>query len=173
MSFAYPWVEGPPWPDKKMPRAQLEDHIQHLLAETNMCVLATINKDGSPIASPIEYYADGLDLYMLPDPGTPKLAAMQRDPRISLAVSREYHGWHSAHGLQFFGQVEVIEPDAPGWDHAMKVFRWHGWMSDLGMDTAEPFKRQVAKVVPDRIIYIETWLWKSGYSAKQYWRRED
>ncbi|HJP38957.1 MAG: pyridoxamine 5'-phosphate oxidase family protein [Gammaproteobacteria bacterium] len=171
MSFAYPWVEGPPWPDKELPREQLEDHIQRLLAETNMCVLATIGRNG-PIASPIEYYADGMDIYVLPDPGTPKLAAMQRDSRISLAVHREYHGWHNAHGLQYFGQVEVIEPDAPGWDHAMKVFRWHGWMSDLGMNTSAPFKRQVAKIVPERILYTETWLWKQGYGAKQVWQCE-
>ncbi len=170
MSFTYPWVEGPPWPDKEMPREQLEDRIERLLAETNICVLATIGKAG-PIASPIEYYADGLDVYVLPDPGTPKLKAMQRDPRISLAVHREYHGWHSARGLQYFGKVEVIEPHAPNWDHAMKVFRWHGWMSDLGMDTSKPFERQVAKIVPERILYTDTWLWKQGYSAKQVWRR--
>ena len=44
----------------------------------------------------------------------------------------------------------------------MKVFRWHEWMSDLAMDTSKPFERQVLKVVPDRILYTETWLWKLG-----------
>ncbi len=141
MSFTYPWVEGPPWPEKKLPRDQLEDHIQHLLAETNMCVLATINKSGEPIASPIEYYADGLDLYVLPDPGTPKLSAMQRDSHISAAIHREYHGWHGAHGVQYFGNVEVIEPDAPGWEHAMKISRALRWLADHGLDSSEPGKR--------------------------------
>ena len=64
MSHAYPWVE-PPWPDKKLPKDQLEDHIQKLLAQKNICALATVGEDG-PISSPIEYWADGLDLYMLP-----------------------------------------------------------------------------------------------------------
>ena len=125
------------------------------------------------MASPIEYYAGDLDLYMLPDRGTPKLTAMQRDPRISLSVHREYHGWHSGHSVQYFGHVEIIEPHAPGWDHAMKIFRWQPWMADLGKDTSKPFERQVAKVVPERIIYVESWLWKQGYSAKQIWRRSD
>ena len=170
MSYAYKWVE-PPWPDKELPREQLEDRIAQLIGSQNMCVLSTGGPFG-PIASPIEYYADGLDIYMLPDPGTPKLAAMQRDPRISLAIHHPYHGWHTARGAQYFGQVEIIEPHAPGWDHGMKIFRWHEWMADLAMDPSKPFERQVAKIVPDRSLYTETWLWKQGYGAKQVWRQQ-
>jgi general stress protein 26 len=170
MSHAYKWVE-PPWPQNPLPREQLEDRIQQLLGSTNMCVLATIGRNG-PIASPIEYYADGLDLYMLPDPGTPKLKAMQRDPRVSVAVHGAYHGWHSARGVQLFGTAHVIEPHAPGWERGMQVFRWHEWMSDLGLDTSKPFERQVLKVVPHKILYTETWLWKLGFHAKQKWERQ-
>jgi nitroimidazol reductase NimA-like FMN-containing flavoprotein (pyridoxamine 5'-phosphate oxidase superfamily) len=170
MSYAYRWVE-PPWSDKKLPREQLEDRIQKLMGSLNMCVLSTFGANG-PMASPIEYYMDGLDVYILPDPGTPKLKAMQKDPRTSLAVHQPYHGWHSACGAQFFGRAEIIEPHAPGWDHGMKIFRWHEWMSDLGMDASTPFERQVVKIVPDKILYTETWLWKQGYSAKQRWSRE-
>ena len=169
MSVAYPWVE-PPWPDKKLPREELENHIEQLLGSTNMCVLATCNEDG-PIASPIEYWAEGLEIYMLPDPGTPKLRAMQDDPRVCYAVHQQYHGWHSARGVQVFGRAEIIEPHAPGWDHAMEIFHWRPWMEDLGMDASKPFDRQVAKIVPDKILYVQTWLWKNGYSAKQRWDR--
>jgi nitroimidazol reductase NimA-like FMN-containing flavoprotein (pyridoxamine 5'-phosphate oxidase superfamily) len=170
VSIAYPWVE-PPWPDAQLPRDQLEDRIAQLLGMTNMCVIATTHADGQPIASPIEYYADGLDIYMLADPGTPKLNAMQRDPRVCVAVNGAYHGWHSARGAQLFGRATVIEPHAPGWDHGMKVFRWHEWMTDLGMDASKPFERQVVKIVPERILYTETWLWKQGFAAKQRWLR--
>lgn len=170
MSYAYPWVEAPQ-PTKALPREQLEDKIMELLGAHNMCVMATIGKNG-PIASPIEYYADGLDLYMLPDPGTPKVKALERNPEICVAVHGPYHGWHSAKGAQFFGKAELIEPHAEGWDHGMKVFRWYEWMSDLGMDTSKPFERQVMKVVPYKILYTDTWLWKSGYGAKQRWLAE-
>lgn len=171
MSVAYPWVE-PPWPDTKLPREELEDRIQQFLGSTNICVLATCGPQG-PIASPIEYWADGLDLYMLPDPGTPKVAAIARDPRVSAAVTAGYHGWHSARGVQIFGTGEILEPHAPGWKHGMEVFRWYEWMHDLGMDTSKPFERQVLRVKPERILYTETWLWKRGFAAKQRWRRED
>jgi len=170
MSYAYRWVE-PPWADKALPRDRLEDHIQQLLGSTNMCVLATMGKNG-PIASPIEYWADGLDIYMLPDPGTPKLKWLQEDGRVSVAVHNPYHGWHSARGLQIFGRAEIIEPHAEGWEHGMQVFRSYEWMKDLAMDTSKPFERQVAKIVADKILYTETWLWKNGYGAKQVWRRD-
>lgn len=171
MSYAYRWVE-PPWPEKPLPRDQLEDRIQQFLGSTNMCVVATVGANGHPIASPIEYYADGLDLYLLPDPGTPKLRAMHRDPHVSVAVHGAYHGWHSARGLQIFGRATIIDPHAPGWIHGMKVFRWHEWMSDLGMDTSKPFERQVVRISPDKMLYTETWLWKLGFHAKQKWTRE-
>ncbi len=171
MSYAYRWVE-PPWPTKELPRDQFEDRVQQLLGSTNMCVLATVGKTGRPIASPIEYYADGLDLYMLPDPGTPKLKAMQRDPRVCVAVHGAYHGWHSARGVQIFGRAEIIEPHKPGWAHGMKVFRWHEWMTDLGMDASKPFERQVLRVVPEKMLYTETWLWKLGFHAKQRWEAQ-
>jgi nitroimidazol reductase NimA-like FMN-containing flavoprotein (pyridoxamine 5'-phosphate oxidase superfamily) len=171
MSVAYRWVE-PPWPNKIMPREQVQDHIEKLLASTNVCTIATVGKNGQPIASPIEYYADGLDLYMLPDPGTPKLKAMQRDPRVCAAVHGPYHGWHSVRGAQIFGRATIIEPHAPGWDHGMEIFRWYEWMHDLAMDTSKPFERQVCRIIAERILYTDTWMWRSGYKAKQVWERE-
>jgi hypothetical protein len=29
------------------------------------------------------------------------------------------------------------------------------------------------KIVPDRILYMETWLWKNGYGWKQWWHNDD
>lgn len=171
MSKAYPWLE-PPWPEKVLPRDLLEDRIQQILAATNICVLATINAKGLPIASPIEYYADGFDLYCLPDPGTPKLKAMQRDPNLCVAIHGDYHGWHSGKGVQLFSTAEIIEPHAPGWDHAMEIFHWRPWMEDLGMDASKPFERLVAKITPHRILLTDVWLWKQGYHAKQKWLAE-
>ena len=36
----------------------------------------------------------------------------------------------------------------------------------------ESFERQIAKIVPDKILYTDVWLWKRGYHAKQVWKRE-
>ena len=39
------------------------------------------------------------------------------------------------------------------------------------MDARKPFEREVCRIVPDKILYTETWLWKLGYKAKQRWDR--
>ena len=75
------------------------------------------------------------------------------------------------HAVPELGRAEILEPHVRGWAHGMKVFRWHEWMSDLGMDASKPFERQVLKVVPHKILYTETWLWKLGFHAKQKWER--
>ena len=169
---AYPWVV-PPWSEEAMPRDELEERIHETLLLVNTCVLATINKDGKPIASPIEYYPDRLDLYMLPDAGSPKLLAMERDPEMSLAVHMNHNTWAHARGLQYFARAEILEPHAPGWDHGMEIFRWRGWAEEMEWSLDKPPELTVVKVVPHRILYTDTWLWKMGYSAKQTWRRED
>ncbi len=172
MSVAYPWLV-PPRPDKELPREQLEHRIQEMLAMVNTCVLSTISKDGKPVASPIEYNADGLDIYMLPDVGSPKLLAMQRDPTMSLAVHKSQNSWSSARGVQYFAKATILEPNTPAWEHGMNIFRWRVWAEELEWDLAKPPELALVKVVPDRILYTDTWLWKMGYNAKQVWRREE
>jgi hypothetical protein len=34
-------------------------------------------------------------------------------------------------------------------------------------------QRQVVKIVTDKILLTETWLWKLGYAAKQRWERNE
>ena len=171
MHAASPWVHEPR-PEEKLPRDQLENRIREFVNSVNTCVLATISKKGTPIASPIEYYADGLDLYMLPDAGSPKLLAMQRDPNVSLAVHKNHNGWASARGAQYFGKATVLEPHAPGWERGMEIFRWRIWAEELGWDLTKPPEAALVKVSPDRIMYVDTWLWAMGYDARQKWHRE-
>ncbi len=172
MSKAYPWVERP-WPEKILPKDQLLERIEQLLGLRNVCVLATVDKDGAPIASPIEYHADGLNLYMFPDPGTPKLNAMKRDSRVSLAIDLGYHGWQSVRSAQYFARAEILEPHTPEWKQGTDIFKWRQAAEELNADTSQPRDWQMVKIVPDRILYMETWLWKNGYGWKQWWRRDD
>lgn len=172
MSKAYPFVE-PPWPEDPLPKQELEGRIHQLIGANNVCVLATTRKDGHPIASPIEYHADGLNLYMFPDPGTPKLLHMKRDPRVGLAIESGFQGWQSIRSAQYFAHAEILQPHTPEWNHGMTIFKWRNAMEELGMDTTNPIEWELIKIVPDRILYMETWLWKDGYNWKQWWLADD
>ena len=98
MSVAHPWLEQEPWPTATMPKEMLEGRIERVLTMTNIGYLGTVMKSGAPIVSPVEFYHDGLQLYIFPQPNSPKLKAMQRDPRVSVAIANPMAGWAGGMG---------------------------------------------------------------------------
>ncbi len=172
MSKAYPWVP-PPHEDKSLSREQLENRIQELLHSINTCTLATLDTKGRPVASPIEYCAEKLNLYMLPDAGSPKLNAIERNSYVSLAVHNNHNGWSHARGAQYFGHAEILDVNTPGWEHGMEIFPWRIWADQMEWSLENPPSMQLLRVVPKRILYTETWLWKEGYAPRQVWRASE
>jgi len=174
MSAAHPWLEGMPntWPTKKMPRDMLEDRIERVLGLTNMGYLGTLGKNG-PIVSPLEFYNDGLDIYVFPQPGSPKEKAIERDPRVSFACSNHMAGWASAMGAQFFGKGELLEVGSPDWEHGMKVFKWPASSFEIGSDMTRPPQGRLMRLRPDRIVYTDHWQRKYGYAPRHVWRRDE
>lgn len=170
MSLAHPWLEEEPWPTAAMPRDELEKRIERVLTMTNIGYLATVRKDGSPIVSPLEFYIDGLSLYIFPQPNSPKLKAMQRDPRVALAVANPMAGWACVMGCQVFGNVSILDVGTPEWERGMKIFKWQASSSELGRPLDEPPQGQIARIDPERIVYTEHLMRKYGYAPRQIWR---
>ena len=160
MSAAHPWLEPENWPTEQMPRDQLAQRIERVLTMTNICYLATLGKNG-PIVSPVEFYADGLAIYVFPQPGSPKLKAMQRDPRVSCTM-----------GAQLFGKAELLEVGSPEWEHGMTIFKWPGSSFEIGRESDSPPQGMLMKLDPERIVYTEHYMRKDGFAPRQIWRRE-
>jgi hypothetical protein len=109
VSAAHRWLDLENRPTEPLPRDELEARIERVLTLTNIGFMATIGKNG-PIASPVEFYSQDLDIYVYPQPNSPKIKALQRDPRMSFAVANPMAGWASAFGVQMFGNAELLEP---------------------------------------------------------------
>ncbi len=172
MSVAQPWLEQSPWPTKQMPVDMLERRIERVLTMTNIGYLATVSKSGAPIVSPLEFYNEGMSVYFFPQPNSPKLKAMQRDPRVALAMANPMAGWACVMGCQLFGNVTLLDVDTPEWEHGMKVFKWVAGSFELGRDLNEgPPRGQLARLDPDRIVYTEHLNRKDGYAPRQIWRK--
>ena len=167
---AHPWLHEIPWPKKKLPRDQLEARIERVLTMDNMGVLATSAADG-PIASPIEYYSEGLVVYLYPQPGSPKIAAMKRDPRICFAVHLPMVGWASIRGAQLFGKAQLLEDGTAEHDHGLKIYRWQSSAIQLGRKVDEPPIGPLLKLDPDKIVYTEHWIRRDGYAPRQIWHK--
>jgi hypothetical protein len=170
MSVAHPWLEQEPWPTAAMPRKLLESRIERVLTLTNIGYLGTVRKDGSPIVSPVEFYADGFSLYIFPQPNSPKVKALRRDNRVSFAIANPMAGWACVMGCQFFGRGTLLDPGTPEWEHGMKVFKWVGSHFELGQPIRDnPPRGQLLRIDPDRIVYTEHLMRKEGYAPRQIW----
>lgn len=168
---AHAWLAETPWPTRQLPREELTRRIEHFLATHWMGVLCTIGRDG-PIGSPIEYYAEGTNVYVLPQPGSPKVAALRRDPRVCLAIHGENSGWASVRGAQLFGQAEFLAPGTPDHDHALTIYRWQASAVQLGKPLDRPPRVELVRIAPERVVYTEQWLRKEGFGPRQIWHRD-
>ena len=168
---AHPWLTETPWPTQQLPREELSSRIEHLLATHWMAVLCTSGKDG-PIGSPVEYYAEGMAVYILPQPGSPKLAALRKDPRVCVAIHAENSGWASVRGAQLFGRAELLAPGTPAHAHAMTVYRWQASAAQLGRPLDQPPQMELLRLAPERVVYTEQWLRKDGFGPRQIWHRD-
>lgn len=169
MSIAHKWLEQEPWPTAQMPKKLLESRIERVLTMTNIGYLGTVRKDGSPIVSPVEFYADGFALYIFPQPNSPKVRALKRDPRVAFAIANPMAGWACVMGAQFFGRGTLLDPGTPEWTHGMQVFKWVASSFELGRQSAEPPRGQLLRIDPDRIVYTEHLMRKEGYAPRQIW----
>jgi len=169
MSVAHPWLEETPWPTKQLTIEQLENRIHRIITLTNIGYLGTVRKDGSPIVSPVEFYADHLSLYVFPQPNSPKVKALKRDGRLSFAIANPMAGWACVMGAQFFGTGTLLDPETPEWEHGMKVFKYPASNFEMGRDFDRKPPGQLLRIDPQRIVYTEHMLRKEGYAPRQIW----
>jgi nitroimidazol reductase NimA-like FMN-containing flavoprotein (pyridoxamine 5'-phosphate oxidase superfamily) len=168
---AHPWLAKTPWPTRQLPRADLEERIEHFLATHWMGVLCSVGKSG-PIGTPVEYHSDGFIVYVLPQPNSPKVKAMRNDPRICFAVYGENSGWASVQGAQIFAQAEFIEPGTLEHEHAMSIYRWEASSAQLGRPLDTPPQVPLLRIDPERIVYTQQWLRKDDYAPRQIWHKD-
>lgn len=168
---AHPWLSETPWPTRQLPREELARRIEHFLATHWMGVLCTSGRNG-PIGSPVEYYAEGMTIYILPQPGSPKIKALQADPRICVAIHGANCGWASVRGAQLFGNAEMLDPGTAEHAHAMSVYRWQASAVQLGKPLDKTPQVALLRLTPERIVYTEQWLRKDGFGPRQIWHRD-
>lgn len=170
MPVTNPWLAGPA-PDAVLPRQQLEERILHLLSTQNVAVIATVNPDGSPAATPVRYFSLGLEIFYTSWNASPKSRNLARDPRVSAGIVAPLVGQASSRGAQLFGTARTLEREHPDADAYWEAVRWQSEHVERGRSLAEPPTDPLTVITPDRIVYTEHWLRRSGFAPRQTWRR--
>ena len=63
-----------------------EPRIQRFLGTKEVVVLATVKRDGSPLAMPMWFWHDPATLTMISVADTQKVRNLQRDPRVCVVA---------------------------------------------------------------------------------------
>ena len=159
---------------RKMSREQLEEHIANLLKKLTMCTLVT-SKGDIPRGTPLEFFADGLMLYISPDPGT-KTKNLKVNPNVSVSIYNNVYPdweseWETVWGLQITGKGKLFEDGASEHARAQEVINFESFFRALGREDKQlPKGRKILKVTPSKIELLEFRLINQGFARRQVWR---
>jgi len=157
---------------EEMPRNQLETHIVATLKEVRLCTLVT-SRDDIPRGTPLEFFSEGLMLYITPDPGT-KTRNLEVNPNVSVSIYNTpfpdwENDWQNIWGMQITGQGELLREGDPGYQHACQVIDLGPFLRALGT-TERPSGFLVLRITPSKIELRDFRLIGRGYSRKQVWQ---
>lgn len=172
MPLTNPWLAGPA-PDAALPRDQLEERILNLLSGQNMAVVATVNADGSPAATPVRYFSLGLEIFYTSWDASAKSRNLRRDPRVSAGIFAPLVGQASSRGAQLFGVARTLDREDPRAQPYWEALRWQSDHVERGRSLHTPPTDPVTVITPRRILYTEHWLRRTGYAPRQTWRAQD
>lgn len=151
----------------------LDERVRNLLATHNMCVLATIDPDGAPHATPVRYFATGLTLIFTSLGDSPKIRNLRADPRISVGVSAPLTTPESSRGAQIFGTAEILAPGDPGFDTHWPAVTARIDETERTRFLSDPGRCVLGVVTPRRIVYTDHWLRRAGHPTRQTLRLVD
>jgi general stress protein 26 len=168
MPLTNPWLAGPS-PDGKLSRLELEERILNLLSTHNVAVIATVNSDGSPAATPVRYCSLGFEIFYSSWNASPKSRNLRRDPRVSAGIVAPLVGQASSRGAQLFGTGRTLERDDPASVPYWEALRWQSEHVERGRPLDDPPTDPLTIITPTRIVYTEHWLRRSGHAPRQIW----
>ncbi len=159
----------------EMPRDQLYARIVEFLSSQTMCVLATWGKE-APRATPIEYYSEGVSLYVTIDPGV-KMENLKINNRVSVAVCSTLKPdwnsateWASIKSAQITGIAHILPLGSAERAHALKVYKYWIFAEACGLNPEDIIKdRTMVRIDPEKIEYLEFNLKRQGFGSKQVW----
>lgn len=101
-------------------KREIKRQIISLLDEHRIMTMATNRPDGWPQATTVGYVNDGLIIYCFVARDGQKYANISRDPRVSLAIAKDYPLPLQIKGLSMAARAVVVE-DKGEIDHATRL----------------------------------------------------
>ncbi len=127
--------------------------IQAFLATREVVTLATVQADGSPLATAMWHLPDGDTLVMISVDGLAKVRNLRRDPRVAVVAEAGARG--DARGVAVQGRAEFLADGPERRALAGRILaRYAPDLAGYWGGRAMPANRVMFRVVPDR---VRTW----------------
>jgi general stress protein 26 len=131
----------------------LKQIIIRLLDEHRIMTIATNRPDGWPQATVVGYANDGLVIYTFIARNSQKYANIRHDPRVSLAIGKDYPQPLAIKGLSLAARALVIEDDSEV-DRAHKLLL-HRYPEFKVMPRANPAEVPLLRLTPEVVSILD------------------
>jgi general stress protein 26 len=88
-----------------------QEQEAELLARQTECTFIWLGKDGHPMGVVMNYLPQGGRLWLTATAGRPRIAAVRRDPRVSIAITSKGSGIGVSRSLTYKGTCLVRDDD--------------------------------------------------------------
>ena len=132
--------------------ARLADSaIQHFLHSKDIALLATLQRDGAPLAMPMWFVADTDSLYMVSVADTQKVRNLRRDGRVCVVLESGRRG-AEIRGVSIQGHVAFLE-QADAYQSVVDCLlrKYEPHLATLWGGTTMPANRVVFQILPDKV----------------------
>ena len=134
-------------------KREFRRQIVELLDEHRIMTIATNRDDGWPQATVVGYANDGLVIYCFIDRNSQKYANIVRDPRVSLAIAKDYPQPLQIKGLSMAGHALVVE-DGGEIDHVRELLL-HRYPEYKVMPRPDPAAVPMVRITPDVVSILD------------------
>lgn len=145
---------------KEITQKELEKVITEFLQKHSSCIIATCS-DSMPRASTVEYFPQGLTVYILTEGGR-KLENINKNPQVSIAISDSFTDWESLRGVQITGAAQIGTKGSDIFNEGLQAYKRRRGLRKASV----PDFMKVVRIIPIQLEYIDSRLEKKGYQLK-------
>jgi hypothetical protein len=138
-------------PVRMLGRTDLEQEIEIFLKTIQCLSLATVNPDGTPHQTILDYVSDGLTIYIA-SAGGDKFINLEQSNRVAIAIGFTNGTIESEYGLTIDGIAEVYK--APHPKFVMGMLKMKHFLEEWSK-AVQPLENILRRVVTARVIMIK------------------
>jgi len=137
-------------PLRELGQKELEEEIKKFLKKMQCLSLATVNPDGTPHISILDYQSDGLDIYIA-SAGGEKFINLELSKKVSVSIGFTDGTLESEYGLTIDGIAGVYKAPHPKFVTGMMKMK--NFLEDWSR-SVQPLENVIKRAVTARVIKI-------------------